>query len=220
MTWHQVHEPIPVDPFNMFINVKAAQRNNAPRRQGCRKVGGNLVTAPGCCSPPADRDGPPRASALLTQDAPSPPTPQRWESWPHPGAETLGFGAEECPVQLWGTHNRKWRERGSDWLKLCRSAGPRSPIGGRTGASDSWRGQVRDAHPSIIDSATNQLLKRRVWFYMYGYMIFKYKKFAVYKNKTASKFSLPKTLVEVIHPSPWCHESSESKDGFNMKHNK
>lgn len=72
-------------------------------------------------------------------------------------------------------HNRKWRKCCCDWLILCRGEESRSPIG-RT--QEPWifffflRPRLIDAHISIIYSAPNELLKRKVWFYLLGYSIF------------------------------------------------
>ena len=45
---HQVHQLLPVNPFNMFFNINEAQRNNAPKWDGCCKIGVNLFTAQEC----------------------------------------------------------------------------------------------------------------------------------------------------------------------------
>lgn len=63
-------------------------------------------------------------------------------------------------------HNRKWRGRHRDWLRLCGWAGPRSPIG-RTPQPliCFFRGPLLiDANILIIYLAPDQLLKRQVGF--------------------------------------------------------
>lgn len=68
-------------------------------------------------------------------------------------------------------------------LPLVEALGPRSPIGGTQ--EPLWCGcvflffffffptpRLIDAHISIIHSAPDELLKRKVWFYVFGYSIF------------------------------------------------
>lgn len=194
---HQVQQPIPAvsethaRTHSTYLKKKptlkwqqeewkhAMQRNNTDSWYGCRKVGSKLFTWPVCGQRAGKHHTPSNTyshiwgSVISNTSAAEKLSPFR--------PEAFNSGPEECSQ----AHNRKWRKRGSDWWKLCRRVGPRSPIGRRREAADVFsyrRPRLIDAYISIIYSAPNELLK--VWFYMFGDSIFNVQKeVCIYNTK-------------------------------------